>query len=122
MRASIPSAINLRPQWWAEELTSITTKQPAGNCGTPRHELVTCQRPAGDHAARSIHGVHLNHAFSQINPDTHHFTTTRTSCSLAHGFPLSTQQQMDDSHHPSWRIDAVARRWEVPSYSLQADA
>ena len=38
------------------------------------------------------------------------------------GLPLFYRLQIDDfEHHQSWRIVAVARRWEVPSHSLQAD-
>src|SRR4051812_23169049 len=38
----------------------------------------------------------------------------RVICST--DFPFR-KLQIDDSHHQSWRLDAVARKWEVPSHS-----
>ena len=77
---------------------------------------------SGRHGQRcGIYRMHLNHAFGQINLDTHHFTHIAASCNLAHGLPLSIQQYMDESNHPSWRIDAVARRWQIPCYFNQPD-
>src|SRR5580765_8530669 len=50
-------------------------------------------------------------------------TPTRAAPSritLSTDFPLHWLQ-IDDSHHQSWRFDAVARRWEVPLHSHRAD-
>ena len=46
-------------------------------------------------------------------------TPPRVICST--DFPLQWLEIDDFEHHQSWRIDAVARRWEVPSHSHRAD-
>ena len=50
-------------------------------------------------------GMDLDHALGQVDAYANGFT----SCNLLHGLPLSTLQ-IDDSHHQSWRFDAVAGR------------
>ena len=88
-----------------------------GQLCAPGQEPVARQGAAGEHAPGAIDAARLDHALGQIDPDGY----GSTSCNLAHGLPLSTLQ-VDDLHHQSWRFDAVAGMWEVPSYSVRADS
>ena len=92
-----------------------------GQWGAPRKESVACQRTAGEHAATGINDVNLDHALGQIDPRAYGFPSCVGSCNLFHGLPLSTLQ-VDYLHHQSGLFVAVARRWEVPSYSARGEA
>jgi len=78
--------------------------------GAPDSELVGRQSFRGDDMSACIHGVDLDHALCQIDAN---------SGNLVHGASPFKGLQIDDSHHQSWRHGALARRWEVPSYSFE---
>lgn len=61
-----------------------------------------------DHLAGGIDRVDLDQVLGQIDAD---------SRNLAHGTSPSEVVEIDFSTCQSWHSDAVARKWEVPSYS-----
>ena len=120
IRASSPSAMSLRAQWCALELASMATMQPAGSCTHHSMNLSRASARARDHAAGRVHRMHLDHALGQIHPYSNRFPRDpRVIFSM--DFPFHRLEIDDFEHHQSWRIVAVARRWEVPSHSHRAD-
>src|SRR4051812_1261661 len=115
--ASRPKAMSLRAQWCALELASMATTQPAGkrthhsmNRARANARLLSTW-PAASTACTWITRLARS-------------TPTRTAPSritLSTDSPLHRLQIDDFEHHQSWRFDAVARRWEVPSHSHRAD-
>ena len=68
------------------------------------------------HFLQAIDAVHLMNPLGQINANSAH----QTSVNLVHGTsPFRWTCRLIDSHHQSWRIDAVARGWEVPLNSVK---
>ena len=70
MRASRPKATSLRAQWWALELASMATRQPAGSLRTPCNEFIAWQGSVGHQLARCIDAVNLDDAFCQIGTNS----------------------------------------------------
>jgi hypothetical protein len=78
----------------------------------PEQEFVAREGATGHALATGINGMNLKNALGQIHTD---------SCNLAHGTSPSKNGLQIDFQNQSWHFDAVAREWEVPSYSAQAD-
>ena len=96
----------------------MATTQPAGSC---THHSMNLSRANARLGARGplIDCVHLDHALGQIHP---YRATAPSRITLSTDFPFHWLQIDDFEHHQSWRLDAVARRWEVPSHSHRADS
>ena len=105
--------MSLRAQWCALELASMATTQPAG-----RRTHQSMNRARGK--ARLVSTCPVASTACTWITRLARSTPTRTASSritLSTDFPLQWLQIDDFEHHQSWRLDAVARRWEVPSHS-----
>lgn len=74
----------------------------------PSQELLTLECPVRDHLASGIDRMDLNHILGQIDTN---------SCNVAHGTSPFKEVRLT-SNTPILALDAVARKWEVPSYSV----
>jgi len=81
-----------------------------GQLRVPGGELVGRQGLGGHDTTSGIDGVNLDHALGQIDPD---------SGNLVHGLPLSQACRLTIRTINLGASTPLARRWEVPSYSLQ---
>lgn len=82
----------------------------------PFKEPIRRQRSDQHHLLKAIDGMDLVNPLGQIHADA----ADQISVNLAHRTsPFKWALRLIDLRHQSWRIDAVARRWEVPSYSLE---
>ncbi|TDM09001.1 MAG: hypothetical protein C4K60_06490 [Ideonella sp. MAG2] len=82
----------------------------------PFKEPIGRHGPGQCYLLKAIDSMYLVNPLGQIHADA----ASQISVNLAHGTsPFRWAFRLIDSHHQSWRIDAVARRWEVLSYSLE---
>ena len=111
MRASKPRDASFRAQWWALELASMAIRQPAGSWA---HQAMNLSRASG----RLV--TTLPNASTAWIWMTFFAKSAPTRVISVMGLLLRQRFQIE-FNNPIVALDAVAWKWEVPSYSAQAE-